>query len=270
MASGRVSIAAVVMTLLAAGTTLAQQAETEQAFDRYLADGEARIARQRSSAESFLKVNALSTGQREVIQRLKRGELAIEKQGDSPRKIYGGLVHDWTGTVFIPGVNVEQVLSLVKDYDHLERHYTPNVMRSRLISQKGDELHVSVRLREHKVVTVVLDTEYDVRYGRLDAMHQYSISRSTRVSEIADPGNASEHVLTKGKDHGFMWRLNTYWAFEQEADGVFVECEAISLTRDIPTGLDWLIGSLVSGIPRESLRFTLEATRIATTAFARR
>ena len=270
MESGRVLIAAVVWTLLAAGTVLAQQAETEQAFDRYVADGEARIARQRSSAESFLKGDSLSTREREVIQRLKRGEIVIEKQGNSPKEIHGGLVHDWTGKVFIPGVNVEQVLSRVKDYDHLERYYTPHVMRSRLISQKGDELHVFVRLREHRVVTVVLDTEYDVHYGRLDATHQYSISRSTRVSEIADPGSASEHVLTKGKDHGFMWRLNTYWAFEQEADGVVVECEAISLTRDIPTGLNWLIGPFVIGIPRESLQFTLEATRSATIEFARK
>src|SRR4030081_2194226 len=270
MESGRVLIAAVVWTLLAAGTVLAQQAETEQAFDRYVADGEARIARQRSSAESFLKGDSLPTREREVIQRLKRGEIVIEKQGNPPTEIHGGLVHDWTGKVFIPGVNVEQVLSRGKDYDHLERYYTPHVMRSQLISQKGDELHVFMRLREHRVVTVVLDTEYDVHYGRLDATHQYSISRSTRVSEIADPGSASEHVLTKGKNHGFMWRLNTYWAFEQEADGVVVECEAISLTRDIPTGLDWLIGSFVIGIPRESLQFTLEATRSATIAFARR
>lgn len=266
MANGRVSIAAVVLTLLAAGPALAQQAETEQAFDRYVADREARIIRQRSFAESFL----LSTRKPEMIERLKRGEVVIEKQGNSPKEIHGGLVHDWTGTVFIPGVNVEQVLKLVKDYDHLDRYYTPNVMRSRLISQKGDELHVFLRLREHRVVTVVLDTEYDVHYGRLDATHQYSISRSTRVSEIADPGSASEHVLTKGNDHGFMWRLNTYWAFERESDGVVVECEAISLTRDIPTGLDWLIGSFVIGIPRKSLQFTLEATRSATIAFARR
>src|SRR4030088_1181189 len=88
MANGRVSIAAVVLTLLGAGTALAQQAETEQAFDRYVADGEARIARQRSSAESFLKGDSLSTREREVIQRLKRGEVVIEKQGNSPKEIH--------------------------------------------------------------------------------------------------------------------------------------------------------------------------------------
>jgi len=60
-----------------------------------------------------------------------------------------------------------------------------------------------------------------------------------------------------------MWRLNSYWAFEQANNGVLVQCEAISLTRDIPTGLAWLIGPFVNSIPRESLQFTLTATRNA-------
>jgi len=262
MAGNRVPILAGALVLLVAGTGLAQQAETEQAFDRYIADAEARIAQPRGSAESFLNLDSLPAGQREeVIQRLKQGEIVIEKRGNTPKEIRGGLVHDWTGTVFVPRAKVEDVLSRVKDYNHTEHYYSPDVMRSRLISQRGDDLHVFMRLWKHKVVTVVLDTEYDVHYGRLDEAHQYSVSRSTRVSEVADPGGTHEQVLAKGKDHGFMWRLNTYWAFEQEAGGVVVECEAISLTRDIPTGLDWLIGPFVNGIPRESLQFTLEATR---------
>lgn len=264
MASTRVRIAAIVLALLTASPDFAQEVGTEQAFDRYIADAEARIAQRRSSAESFLQIDSLPEGQRrEVIQRLKRGEIVIEKQGAVPRKIAGGLVHDWVGTAFIPGVSVEQVLNRVKDYDRSERYYSPDVVRSRLISRKGNDMHVFMRLKKHKVVTVVLDTEYDVHYDQLDRTHQYSLSRSTRVSEIADPDSPNEHALPKGKDHGFMWRLNTYWAFEQEADGVVVECEAISLTRDIPTGLDWLIGPFVSAIPRESLQFTLEATRSA-------
>jgi hypothetical protein len=60
-----------------------------------------------------------------------------------------------------------------------------------------------------------------------------------------------------------MWRLNTYWRFVQQPDGVLVECEAISLTRDVPTGLGWLIGPFIQNIPQESLQFTLSATRNA-------
>jgi hypothetical protein len=136
-------------------------------------------------------------------------------------------------------------------------------VKSRLVAHNGDDFQVFMRLHKHKVVTVVLDSEYNVHYGRTDAAHQYSFSRSTRVSEIADPGTPDERTLAAGHDHGFMWRLNSYWAFEQAEDGVLIECEAISLTRDIPTGLGWMIGPFVNSIPRESLQFTLDATRKA-------
>ena len=49
----------------------------------------------------------------------------------------------------------------------------------------------------------------------------------------------------------------------QVNDGVILQCEAISLTRDIPTGLGWMVGPFVTKIPRESLEFTMTATRAA-------
>jgi hypothetical protein len=197
------------------------------------------------------------------MARLRQGEVVIEKQGETPLEIAGGLIHDWVGTVLIPKVTVAQVLALIQDYDHSTRYYSPDVVQSRLVSHQEDDFQVFMRLRKHKVVTVVLDTQYNVHYGRLDGAHQFSFSRSTRVSEIADPGTPKERPLATGHDHGFMWRLNSYWAFEQVDDGVLVECEAISLTRDIPAGLGWMIGPFVNSIPRESLRFTLDATRKA-------
>jgi hypothetical protein len=77
------------------------------------------------------------------------------------------------------------------------------------------------------------------------------------------PGSAGERALSPNNDHGFLWRLNSYWRFEQTPRGVFVQCEAISLTRDIPVGLGWVIGPLVEQVPKESLEFTLGATRRA-------
>ena len=43
--------------------------------------------------------------------------------------------------------------------------------------------------------------------------------------------------------------------------GTWIECEAISLSRDIPTGLGWLVAPVIRSLPRESLRNTLQATR---------
>jgi hypothetical protein len=258
---------AVAHCLIICGLTyvgLAQQTQTTKAFDLYIAAAEKRIIQARGKSDSFLRIDALSAAQRsQVMERLRQGEVVIEKQGETPSEISGGLIHDWVGMVLIPKVTVAQVLALVQDYGHSSQHYAPDVVKSRLVSHTGDDFQVFMRLHKHKIVTVVLDTDYDVHYGRIDATHQFSFSRSTRVSEIANPGTPDERTVAAGHDHGFMWRLNSYWAFEQVDDGVLVECEAISLTRDIPSGLGWMIGPFVNSIPRESLQFTLGATRNA-------
>jgi hypothetical protein len=69
--------------------------------------------------------------------------------------------------------------------------------------------------------------------------------------------------LPPGQDHGFLWRLNSYWRFEERDGGVYVECEAISLTRNVPLGLGWLVNPIIRSLPRESLANTLWATREA-------
>jgi hypothetical protein len=244
--------------------SIAQQKATTEAFDSYIALAEQRITQARGKSNSFLMLDSYPAPQREkMMSRLQNGQVVIEKQGSTPANVPGGLIHDWVGTILIPKVTVAQVLALVQDYDHSARNYAPDVMKSRLISRSGDDFKVFLQLKKHKVITVVLDTDYDVHYGRLDFAHQFSLSRSIRVSEVANPGTPEEHVLPAGRDHGFMWRLNSYWAFEQVDEGVLVECEAVSLTRDIPSGLGWMIGPFVNSIPRESLEFTLEATRKA-------
>jgi hypothetical protein len=53
---------------------------------------------------------------------------------------------------------------------------------------------------------------------------------------------------------------------EERNGGVYVQSEVVSLTRDIPTGLGWMIKPFVTSIPKESLTFTLEASRQAVLA----
>jgi hypothetical protein len=243
--------------------------ETAAAFDRYAAATEERIRAQQSRAETFLDLGLAGSPQRRQAEaRLRRGEALIHRpeKADSPRpgtSLPGALLHHWIGTIFIPGASMAETLALVQDYDHLAPDYAPEMVRSRLLSRRGDDFRVAMRLRKHKVVTVVLDTEYSVHYGRLDAAHQYSTSRSTEVREIVNADEPGEHAHPPGHDSGFLWRLNSYWRFVEAGDGVFVECEAVSLTRDIPAGLGWLIGPFIESIPRESLEFTLQATRRA-------
>jgi hypothetical protein len=64
-----------------------------------------------------------------------------------------------------------------------------------------------------------------------------------------------------GVDHGFLWRMNTYWRFEQVSGGVLLECEVVTLTRDVPRGLGWAVTPFVTSVPKEGMEFTLEKTR---------
>lgn len=179
----------------------------------------------------------------------------------TPIAVPGGLIHHWIGTVFIPQVTVPEVLAFMRDYDQQAKFFQPDVQRSRLMEHNGNHFKVFLRLQKTKVVTVVLDTEYDVDYTILDDHHALSRSYSTRIAEVEKPGQPDEFEKPVGHDSGFMWRLYSYWRLQQRNGGTYVQLEAISLTRDIPEALGWLLRPFITSIPRQSLEFTLGHTR---------
>ncbi|HEV2222361.1 MAG TPA: hypothetical protein VGR84_05105 [Candidatus Acidoferrales bacterium] len=240
--------------------------KTIAAFDHYAALSEATINASLNDTQSFLWVDRLSPEQRAaVLARLRAGNVVIERmqtlENGKPIYVPNGLVHYWIGTVFIPGATLAQTLALVQDYNHQSEYYRPRVLASRILWDNGSDYRVYLRLYEKKVLTCVLDTQHQVHYVVLNSSHAWSRSRSTEIREVAGWGKPGEHDLPVGHDDGYLWRMNTYWRFLQKDGGIYVECQSISLTRDIPVGLGWLIGSYVESIPRESLEFTLGATR---------
>jgi hypothetical protein len=241
--------------------------ETDAAFNHYVQLSEQRMQNDLQS-ERFLQVDGLPAQQREeVYQKLKQGEVVTEKletlDGGTPIAVPGGLIHHWMGVVFIPGASLKQTLALLQSYNEHARIYAPRVLRSKLIQHNGDDFKVFLRLRETKIVTVVLDTEYDVHYIQLDSTRACSRSHSVRVVEVENAGQPGEHEKPVGDDSGFLWRLNSYWRFRESDGGVYVQLEAISLTRDIPEGLGWLVRPFITSIPGESLVFTLNRTQKA-------
>jgi hypothetical protein len=82
-----------------------------------------------------------------------------------------------------------------------------------------------------------------------------------RIAEVEHAGERDEREKTPGDDGGFLWRMETWWRMEERDGGTYVQSEVVSLTRDIPVALKWLIGPFVTSIPRETLAATLEATR---------
>ena len=242
--------------------------QTQEAFERYIKLVEARSEADLNRGTALLWVDGLAEQQRaEAYAALKRGEVMLKKleilDNDKPIPCPGGLIHHWTGLVFIPGAKLEDVLRVLEDYDHHAVYYAPDVERSKIESRDGDHFRVFLRFRRHKVITVVLNTEHEVQYFHDAPGKAHSRSSAVRVAEVENAGKSDEREKTPGDNHGFMWRMETWWRMEERDGGVYVQSEVASLTRDIPTGLGWLIGPFVTGIPKETLTFTLGATRKA-------
>ena len=259
-------IAAVLLALCPAQAVELKK-ETEAAFDRYVRSSEQRMQNDLRGGH-FLWVDELPVHQRqEMYQRIRKGGVVAERletlEGAASISVPGGLIHHWIGTIFIPGTNLKQTLALLQNYDAHSQVYAPHVLRSKLIQHTGDDFKVSLRLHETNIVTVVLDSDYDVHYLYLDSTRTCSKSYSTRVAEVEKAGQPDEREKPMGNDSGFLWRLNSYWRFQERDGGVYVQLEAVSLTRDIPDGLGWLIRPFITSIPRDSLVFTLSRTREA-------
>jgi len=257
---------------LAAGPALPKlKTETQEAFERYLKRVEARNEGELKRGSALLWVDGLPEKQRaEAYAELKRGEVKMQKleilDGGKPIACPGGMIHHWTGVVLIPGAKLEDVLGVLEDYDQHSVYYAPDVERSKIESREGDHFRVFLRFRRHKVITVVLDTEHEVQYFHDAAGRAHSRSSAVRVAEVENAGKSDEREKTPGDDGGFMWRMETWWRMEERDGGVYVQSEVASLTRDIPAAFAWMIKPFVTGIPKETLTFTLEATRKAVEA----
>lgn len=240
--------------------------KTNSAFDRYVAATEARFANELRPGGTFLYIDGMNPKARQqAYDQLKRGEILVEKlETKAPgvsADVPDGIVHHWVGLIFIPGATLAKTLPIVKDYDRRAELYKPDVSASRTISHTGDDFKMFLRLHQKRFTTVDFNTTYDVHWGAVDANKVYSNSISTRIAEVKDPAKPEGEELPVGTGHGYLWRLNTYWRFEEKDGGVYLQCEALSLTRDIPTGLGWLLKPLVTSIPKQSLNRALGQTR---------
>jgi hypothetical protein len=242
------------------------QKAAAEAWGRYVTRTEERITGEQADPKRFLWVDTLPEADRKAAEEeLRRGGTVIRKlkthDNDRPIHAPGALIHHWVGTAFVPGATVERAITLLQDYDNHSKVYQPEVETSRLISRKGDDFQAFLRFRKKKVITVVLNTYHDAHYFLVDATHAHSRSYTTKIAEVENPGTPQERERTPDKQNGFMWNLNTYWRFEERDGGLYIQCEALTLTRDLPVGLGWIITPFITSIPRESLTSTLTATR---------
>jgi hypothetical protein len=91
----------------------------------------------------------------------------------------------------------------------------------------------------------------------------YSISQSTRLQAIERFGHPDMRMLPPDEGPGYVWRLYSFSRLEESDGGVYIELEAVGLSRDVPIVFRWLVQPILEHLPRNSIHKTLEETRNA-------
>lgn len=236
------------------------------AWSEYVRLTEARIASELGSREGFL-VQDFGHPAESVrdLEALGEGELVLEsmetRRGDGDDiEVPGGMIHHWRGAVLIPGVTLDEVLADIL-YPDEAGSQQQDVLETRVLERGPNWLRIYLKLVRSKIVTATYNTVHRVEYVRHDATHASSRTVATYLRELADAGTPDEREKPQDEDRGFLWRLNSYWRYQEVAGGVIVECESLTLSRSIPFLIAPIIRPIVSGVAKESMDRTLKSMR---------
>jgi hypothetical protein len=155
------------------------------------------------------------------------------------------------------------LLQFLQDYDGHAGNFA-DVERSKLISKAGNHYRFSFRLSRSKAfVTAYYNTEQECFYTFFGANRASSQSTATRIAQLENPGTPSEREKPPGNDDGYLWRLASWWRFEQRGSDLIVELESASLSRDIPAFLKFVpyISQYIRSTPKETLESVLASIR---------
>jgi hypothetical protein len=240
------------------------QPETLRAWNANVEKIEWRISSELRSGNGFLSLDFQDPGAAAKARyQVLSGEIPINQISRSAQSIQvpNGMIHHWRGTIFIPGVGLDLVLSRVAD-PRLEDSRQEDVLESRVLENRPGQLKLYLKLQRSKIVTVVYNTEHLVRYKQYSTTQASSSSIATKIAEVDYGRDGAEREKPEGHDHGYLWRMNSYWRYQEVKGGVIVECESMTLSRSIPNLLEYMVRPLIKSVARESMKRTLESLRI--------
>jgi len=247
-------------------TAVTLESRTLQAWSAYVEATERRIAREIESGSRFLALDfqPFSRADQE-LRSIAAGRIPVSRMEtfDSQGRefpIDGGAIHHWRGCIRVPGVDLEAVLSRIANPGAPDERQE-DVLDSVVLGRGPDWLRIYLKLQRSKIVTVVYNTEHLVSYRRHSGRRASSRSEALKIAELEFPNSAREKEKPQGSDHGFLWRLNSYWRYQQVDGGVLVECESVSLSRSIPTVLEFLVRPIINRMARQSMQRTLAGLR---------
>jgi hypothetical protein len=235
--------------------------ETVSAWDNYVDQAEADLQRRIQPGGCFLWT--MESADR--AEKVHGGEIVVAPApGPNPKNVRGGLIHHWIGAMFIPNRTIEQIVSVTRNYDRYKDYYQPSVIESRTVASGDTNDEFALRIMNKALfLKIALDADYRATYVRVEENRVYSISRTTRLQEIDDYGEAGEHAMPEGEGGGYIWKLFSIARLEQRDGGVYVELEAIALSREIPLAARFFVDPMVRRVSRNSMLVSLRETREA-------
>lgn len=182
----------------------------------------------------------------------------------SPRPIRAGLIHHWRGEVFLPDATINDVLSVLRNYDRYQEVYAPHVIDSTSRGSNGLTDSFSIAMKNASVFakTAIL-ADFNASYVKIDDRHWASVSQADHVQEVSGHGTPEERRLPEGTGTGLIWRMASLSRFEERDGGVYIEVEALALSRDIPSYLSLVVNPMVRRISRSSVGTSLLQTEQA-------
>jgi hypothetical protein len=251
----------IILATVSAAQATELKHETVKTWQEYIRSANARMQERLRPGIHFLKVDE----DPDWISEVRRGEIHVSRGGlQGVTKVPSGLIHDWLGAAFIERTTLNQVLSVVRDYDQYKRFYQPTVADSKtLLTDRLEDRFSMVLVNKSLLVQSALTGDYKCLYVRVNDRRWYSITESTRIQEIENYGTPSQRMLDEGEGKGLMWRLFSITRFEERDGGVYIELEAIALSRDIPVSLRWMVEPIVRRVSKSSLTMSLRQTEDA-------
>jgi len=239
--------------------------DTLQAWNEYVQAAETR-------ARAIAAQGALMPDEEpDLREQLRNGRIpAVNAAPDSSRRLPHATLQDWAGAVFIPGVTVADVFSVVRDYDHYAGYYGPMIRSSQLLERADGAQKFRLRyVRKALFAVIAFDIDYESRDCSMADGHWYSMTRTTAVHQIKNFGEAGEHALAADDHNAFIWRARSFLHFDQSDGGVYIGQESVVLGHPIPAVWRWLVEPFVDRLARDLVMSWLSQTRDASIEAAR-
>ena len=254
--------AAVMVVGVAARVGAAElQIATVDAWQEYLRGAGASMHARLAGERPFLWLDETP----DRLDRVRRGEVIVAPRVEhGTQEVSGGVIHDWIGAIFIPHATIVSLLGVVRDYDRYKETYKPVVTDSHSLDSGATDQEFSMVWRRHVLfVDAAMQGDYTAHNVIVDAHRGYTVVNTTRLQQIEDYGQRSEYLLPPDTGSGFLWKIHSISRYEERDGGVYLEVEAIALSRDIPASLRWLVNPVVNRLSVNALATTLRQTREA-------